>query len=120
MEDAYSNVRECMAAKQEHQKETYDQKVHGKLYEVGDLVWLHSSVVPCGQSKKLHHPWTGPYQVVKRLSDITYHIKNLKTKRQRQVVHFNRLKPYLAAAEQQSAAESSPPAFEWFPSTSVP
>ena len=65
LEDAYSSVREHMTAKQEHQKEMYDQKVHGKLYEVGDLVWLHSSVVPRGQSKKLHHPWTGPYQVVK-------------------------------------------------------
>ena len=120
LEDAYSSVREHMTAKQEHQKEMYDQKVHGKLYEVGDLVWLHSSVVPRGQSKKLHHPWTGPYQVVKRLSDITYRIRNLKTKRQRQVVHFNRLKPYLVAMEQQSTAENSAPGSEETPAASVP
>ena len=36
LKDAYSNVREHMTAKQEHQKEMYDQKVHEKLYEVGD------------------------------------------------------------------------------------
>ena len=63
---------------------------------------LHSSVV-------LQKSWTGPYQVVKELSDITYRIRNIKTKCQRQVVHFNRLKPYLAATEQQSAAENSAP-----------
>ena len=42
--------------------------------------------------KKLHHPWTGPYTVVKRLSDITYRIAHPTSKRQRQVVHFDRLK----------------------------
>ena len=31
---------------------------------MGDLVWLHSPVVPRGSSRKLHHPWTGPYKIV--------------------------------------------------------
>ena len=39
-----------MGLKQDHQKELYDRKQHGEFYQVGDLVWLHSSVVPCGAS----------------------------------------------------------------------
>ena len=41
-----------MGLKQEHQKELYDWKRHGD--KVGDLVWLHSTVVPHGFSQKLH------------------------------------------------------------------
>ena len=83
-----------MGMKQEHQKQLYDRKVHGKPYEIGDMVWLHSPVVPRGTSRKLFHPWSGPHKVVKRLSDITYRILNTRSKRQRLVVHFDRLKPY--------------------------
>ena len=106
LEEAYGQVREKMELKQEAQKQSYDRKVHGKPYNVGDMVWLHSTVVPRGTAKKLHHPWTGPYRVVKCLSDITYRIENVKSKRQRQVVHFDRLKPY-ASPNQPSNSQSA-------------
>ena len=48
--------------------------------------------IPPGQSKKLCHPWSGPFEVIKRLSDATYRIVDRTTKRNRQVVHFDRLK----------------------------
>ena len=62
LENAYCHVHLTMGLKQEHQKELYDQKRHGDPYNVGDLVWLHSPVVPRGSSRKLYHPWTGPYR----------------------------------------------------------
>ena len=104
LEYAYSRVRDQMGTKLEHQKQLYDRKVHGKPYEVGDMVWLHSQVVPRGTSKKLFHLWSGPHKVVKRLSDITYCIVNKRSKRQRLVVHFDRLKPY---GSQNKAEDSS-------------
>ena len=58
LENAYHHVHLTMSLKQEHQKELYDQKRDGDPYKVGDLVWLHSPVVPRGSSRKLHHPWT--------------------------------------------------------------
>ena len=79
-----------MDATFQRQKQFYDQKVHGKPFTVGDLVWLYSPVVPTGQAKKLYHPWTGPYKVVK--SEATYRIVHTQSKRQRLVVHFDRLK----------------------------
>ena len=93
LENAYHHVCSTMGLKQEHQKELYDWKRHGDPYKVGDLVWLHSSVVPHGSFRKLHHPWTGPFKIVKRLSDITYHIWSCRGRRRRLVVHFNHLKP---------------------------
>ena len=93
LENAYHHVRSTMGLKQEHQKELYDRKRHGDPYKVGDLVWLHSPVVPRGSSRKLHRPWTGPYKIVKQLSDVTYRIQSCRGRRRRLVVHFNRLKP---------------------------
>ena len=75
-----------------YQKELYDQKVHRKPFSTGDWVWLYSPVVGKGGSHKLHCPWKGPYTVIKKISDVTYRIKNLQIRKDRQVVHFNRLK----------------------------
>ena len=92
-EEAYSRVRECTGMKQQRQKQYYDKQVHGLPHEVGTQVWLHLSALPRGSSKKLHHPWTGPYRVIKRLSDVNYRIQHTQHPRKRLVVHFDRLKP---------------------------
>ena len=64
---------------------------------MGDQVWFHSTAVPRGRSPKLQRPWTGPFVVIKVLSDVTYQVQSEKPKpghrRQRFVAHFNRLKP---------------------------
>ena len=59
IEKAYNLVKTRFGQKQQTQKEFYDQKCHGDPYAPGDLVWLHSTVVPRGKSRKLLHPWTG-------------------------------------------------------------
>ena len=66
---AYDHVRDKMNVSFEHQKQHYNK---GKPYNVNDYVWLYSPAVPLGQSKKLHHPWFGPFQIVKHLSNATY------------------------------------------------
>jgi len=76
------------------QKELYDYKVYGKPYAVGDLVWLCSPAVPRGQARKLFCPWRGPFKVTKKINDAVYRIQDTQNRRKRQVVHFNRLKPY--------------------------
>ena len=91
LESAYANVRERMDRKLDREKELYDRKVHGKPLEIGDLVWLHCPAVPRGHSKKLHRPWSGPHRVVSKISEQVFRIQHYQN-RQRQVVHFNRLK----------------------------
>ena len=64
------------------------------MCEAEDLVWLHNPAVPQGHSRKLHCPWTGPFTVVKRLSDVVYRIQDSRPRRRRSriVVHFDQLK----------------------------
>ena len=90
---AYNLVRKHTGLQHQRQKVFYDKKVHGKPYKPGDLVWLHSPVPPRGASWKLYHPWTGPFKVVKKLSEVTYRIQQVQRKRIRKVVHFDHLKP---------------------------
>ena len=92
MTNAYSHVRNKMNATFQCQKQFYDKKVHGKPYKIGDFVWLYSPAVPPGHSKKLYHPWSGPFEIIKQLSDATYRIVDTTARRHRQVVHFDRLK----------------------------
>ena len=94
MEKAFHTVREHVGDKQERQKQFYDKKCHGKPFQTGDLVFLHSTVVPRGQAKKPHHPWSGPWKVVKSLSEPVYRIQGRSgSKQRRMIVHFDRLKP---------------------------
>ena len=73
LESAFQRAREQITTHHERRKEQYDKKVHGDPYDEGDLVWLHNPAEPRNSSRKLHHFWTGPYQIKKkphqRLSD---------------------------------------------------
>ena len=67
----------------------------GELYKEGDLVWLRSLVILRGQCRIFYHPWTGPFIVVKCLSDVNYRIQSIRGStrgRRHLVVHFDRLK----------------------------
>ena len=90
--EAFEIVRRNVSKHHQYQKTLYDEKVHGKPYKPGDWDWLHSPVIPRGSSRKLHRPWKGPYTIVKKISDSTYRVHHLQKRKDRQVVHFNRLK----------------------------
>jgi len=94
LESAYARVRKHMKVAARRSEELYNTRVHGREFEVGDLVWLNNPVVPRGRSRKLHCPWTGPFKVIKKLSSVVYRIQdNRPGSRKRVVVHFDRLKP---------------------------
>ena len=56
------------------------------------MVWLLNPQVPRGKSRKLHKWWTGPFKVVKQLSEVTYRIQHHRNQSRRMVVHFYQLK----------------------------
>ena len=72
----------------------YNQKVHGSSFKVRDHVWVLFPQTPRGKSKKLYRPWSGPFLVIKKLSDVTYGVQEVKNHWRRLVVPFNWLKPY--------------------------
>ena len=90
--EAFDRVRDSQDTVHRHQSELYNKKVHGDPFNVGDLVWLHSTVIPTGQSRKLYHPWTGPFRITEKIGDADYRIKEVYGKKPPMVVHFNRLK----------------------------
>ena len=89
---AHENVQKALAEGHRHQKQIYDQKVHGDPYQINDLVWLHYPAISKGVSKKLHHPWTDPFKVLERINDCNYRIRHVNRRKPPFVVHFNRLK----------------------------
>jgi len=96
----------------DRQKLYYDRKVFGDPYAPGELVWLLNPKVPKNTSKNLFHPWTGPFKMLKKLSECTYRIQKTEGQRQRQVVHFNRFKPCpkdirSSSTDQSTSANSS-------------
>ena len=56
LQEANSYVRNTIKLHQDRQKELYNRKRHGKRFEVGDQVMLHTTVIPRGHSRKLHRP----------------------------------------------------------------
>ena len=103
LEDSYNRVRKHMNLQQRRQKDVYDHRTHGNPFKVNDLVWLHSPVIPKGLSRKFHHPWQGPFKIMKNMTDTIYRIQSLQNPRKRLVVHFNRLKPYETHPEEQES-----------------
>jgi len=87
---AFELVHETAGMQHERQKEYYDTKAISDPRAVGDLVWVLNPKVPKNSSKKLFHP---SFRVIKKLSECTYRVQKLEGRKQRQVVHFNRLKP---------------------------
>lgn len=86
---AYQKARDTLGDVQRRQKMLYDRKVHGPSYKEGDKVLLYSTVVPPFSHRKLYHPWTGPYQVISKLSNKIAPIADLS---KTSIVHFDRLK----------------------------
>jgi hypothetical protein len=97
---SYEMARETTGKSTQRYKEYYDAKANGKPFEIGDRVWLHVPYVKKGKSLKLSRPWTGPYVVMKKLSDLVYRIQMENNKKKRVVVHFNRLKKCCSPKQQ--------------------
>ena len=70
----------------------YDRRVHGKMYQVGDMVLLHSFMIP--HAGKLHNPWTGPFRVEEILGESVYKIRNPQGDKPK-IIHFDRLRHFL-------------------------
>ena len=108
LRDSYKQVREKLGHNLQRQKEIYDRKAQGSSYNKGDIVWLFNASVPRGQHKKFHRPWSGPYTVVKQLSDSTYRIQHTQTRSKRSVVHFDHLKQCTGVVQPPTHPRSHP------------
>ena len=112
LKGAHDITRECGKGAQKRQKDNYDRKATGGRYKPGDMVWLYCPATTPGRVNKFHSAWKGPYKVIKVISDVVYRIQHVtpssnRRRKQRLVVHFNRLKPCYSSSPENS--ESSFP-----------
>ncbi|GFV59953.1 CCHC-type domain-containing protein [Trichonephila clavipes] len=89
---------------QDKDRRRYDSKHQMVSYAPGDLVWVYTLVRKVGLSEKLLRRYFGPYQVLRRLSAVTYEVQDFdpasRKRKLREVVHVLRMKPYHDPAEQ--------------------
>ncbi|GFX73319.1 retrovirus-related Pol polyprotein from transposon 17.6 [Trichonephila clavipes] len=89
---------------QDKDRRRYDSKHQMVSYAPGYLVWVYTPVRKVGLSEKLFRRYFGPYQVLRRLSAVTYAVQDFdpasRKRKLREVVHVLRMKPYHDPAEQ--------------------
>lgn len=88
MEMSFVTVHENLMSSFKRQKRFYDTKLKPRTFSPGDLVWRW---YPPKAHAKLGSGWTGPYTVLRKLSDITVEIQHSDTRRT-YVVHVDHLK----------------------------
>ena len=77
----FEKVSDRTGQKQVRQKTYYDKKTPREVLPTGSLVWLRYPV-PRRKGyncKKLHQAWRGPFEIIQRLSDVTYRIRGDST-----------------------------------------
>lgn len=87
--NAFSTAHENLKSSFLRQKKHYDVKLKERSYDTGDVVlrWY-----PPEANQKLGLGWTGPYEVIRAISDITYKVKRCSDGKPF-IVHVDHLKP---------------------------
>ena len=78
------------------QRKRYNTSRQEKFYAVGDLVFVYRPIRKKDRSKKLLHPFHGPFVIAKRLSAVNYAVYSTRDKKKRiDQVHVCNLKSFI-------------------------
>ena len=70
------------------------------MYQPHDLVLRFIPKLKPGEPNKFHCQWECPYEIVERVSEVTYRVRRRgRLSRRSSVVHFNNLRLYKRAAD---------------------
>ncbi|GBN19044.1 hypothetical protein AVEN_4898-1 [Araneus ventricosus] len=96
---------------QQKDRSIYNAKHRSVKYNPGDLVWIFTPVRKVGFSEKLLKKYFRPYQVVLKLSEVTYEVQDFdpltKGRKIKDIVHVVRMKPYYDPDMQKDCLEDS-------------
>ena len=87
----YEKLRSDKELMQAKYKQRYDVTHKNKVFQIGDLVWVHSSLPKLGLTQKLLPRFEGPYEVIERLDQVTYRVQN---ETRTFPTHVQRMLPY--------------------------
>jgi hypothetical protein len=91
--ESYDIVRDVTGKDAIRQKRNYDRNMREINYEISDLVWRNQRQILKGTMSKLARNWTGPWYVMKRLSDVLYQIQ-LSKQSKPVIIHADNIKQY--------------------------
>jgi hypothetical protein len=111
LQRAYIQVFDKLRAKHATSKQRHDDHVEVELWQPGDLVYLYSPQESTKTGmRKLCNPWTGPFQVLRVVSDTSVEIR-CPTRADSgaiKIVHSSRLRRYYAPFVQASQRPDRP------------
>jgi hypothetical protein len=87
---AYKLAAKANEKSHQRNKRLYDHKAKLRKFQVKDLVYLYNPAIKPGLTKKLHSPWSDPFEITRNISDLNYEVADQNHKRQ--IVCVNRLK----------------------------
>jgi len=86
----YEAVGQANKNSHQNNKRLYDRRAKLREFKEGVLVYLFTPAKKLRLSKKFRPKWSGPYKIVKKISELNYEVAGSNDKRQ--IVHVNRLK----------------------------
>ena len=90
---AHQFARDHIGKAVERQKKGYNARAKERdELKIGSHVRYYYP--PEKQKSKFARPWLGPYEVVQKVTDVNYRIKEVANPDKTRVVHFDSLKPY--------------------------
>ena len=95
LQEAFTLVTSNFQKAQQRQKEHHDRNSSNVEFSEGDKVWLFTPATTPGLSPKLSHNWHGPFEILKKLSEITYKLQDPNNDAKTQMTHVNRMKHYI-------------------------
>ncbi|CAG2203350.1 Transposon Ty3-G Gag-Pol polyprotein,Retrovirus-related Pol polyprotein from transposon opus,Retrovirus-related Pol polyprotein from transposon 297,Retrovirus-related Pol polyprotein from transposon 17.6,Transposon Ty3-I Gag-Pol polyprotein [Mytilus edulis] len=95
LQEAFTLAKDNIQLAQQKQKAYSDKKSAEPDYEIGQKVWVYSPASKVGLSHKLLHPWRGPHRIISKTSPVNFKIESCDNKKHQQILHANRIKPFL-------------------------
>jgi len=93
LNNVHSEAKRHLNLQSLRSKIRYDQRARKINFNIGQKVWFYNPRRVRGKSPKLQRNWEGPYEIVRKLSDVVFGIR--KSNRHRcKVVHSDRLAPF--------------------------
>jgi hypothetical protein len=71
---AYKEVRKTNRKAHQNNKNFYDRKAKERHFAADDLVYLFTPAMKPGLTKKFRKYWSGPYKVLRKVSELNYEI----------------------------------------------
>lgn len=92
LESAHQIVQKYVSGQIMRQKKNHDKNVKLCQCKQGQKIYVHFPLRTPGRSPKFTSQWRGHYQVLKKLTDVTYEV-NCGSSTRKQVTHADRMRP---------------------------